>query len=196
MIRALITTYAGCKFRSRAEARWALFFDAVGIRFQYEFEGFLIRAGAYLPDFWLPELRLFFEVKGDEPSGEERAKCAEVAIASECDMLLAVGNPEERFQLFWFDRDGEREDRYVLARDRMSDCGFWLVAEDGANWIGPDKTKGKETPRGPMLSGALEDAYAAARSARFERGSGKVRQSTFVDADPDRVPFPSEGRAA
>lgn len=66
MIKSLQTTYAGCTFRSRTEARWAVWFDAVGVRFNYEAEGFLIRSGAYLPDFWLPELRLFFEVKGDD----------------------------------------------------------------------------------------------------------------------------------
>lgn len=191
MIRALSTRYAGVRFRSRAEARWALFFDAIGLSWQYEFDGFLIREGAYLPDFWLPEVRLFFEVKGAQPTDEERAKCASLAKAAECDMLLAIGNPEERFQLLWFDRDGEREGLYVWARDTISATGFWLVAEDSANWIGPDKTKGRQTPRGPMLSGALEVAYEAARSARFERNT--PRQQPIRETDPQRFP---EGRAA
>jgi hypothetical protein len=187
MIRALTTTYAGRRYRSRTEARWAVFFDAAGIRFDYEAEGFEIRSGAYLPDFWLPDLRLFLEVKGQEPTAEERTKCAELSEASECDMLLAIGAPEERFQLLWFDRGGEREGRYAIARDTISACGFWLVAEDAANWIGPNRTRGKVIPRGPMFSGALELAYAAATSARFERGEGKHRQPMIVDTDPDRL---------
>jgi hypothetical protein len=181
MLTAISTHYAGRKYRSRTEARWAVFFDAVGVAFQYEFEGFLLRAGMYLPDFWLPELKLFLEVKGAEPTEEERAKCAEVARASEADMLIAVGSPEERFQLHWFDRDGEREETYALARDKYVACGFWLVAEDRANWIGPDRTKGAQLPGGPMFSGALAEAYSASMSARFERGDGKVRHPVIPE---------------
>lgn len=180
MIRSLTTSYAGVKFRSRAEARWAIFFDAIGLSWQYEFEGFEVRRGvAYLPDFWLPE------VKGAEPTDEERAKCVALAEQSEADILLAVGNPEERFQLLWFDHSGEREERYVWARDRHSACGFWLVAEDSANWIGPDRTKGVIRRAGPMMTGALEHAYEAARSARFERGI--ARQTVIRETDRSRV---------
>jgi hypothetical protein len=81
-IKAIETTYAGCRFRSRLEARWAVFFDHLRIRWQYEPQGYVIgpypadatpsmsslvvREGAYLPDFWLPESRLWVEVKGAE----------------------------------------------------------------------------------------------------------------------------------
>jgi hypothetical protein len=188
MIQSITTTYAGTKFRSRAEARWAIFFDAIGLNWQYEFDGFVVRAGAYLPDFWLPEIKMFFEVKGVEPTDEERAKCVQLAQASEYDMLLAIGNPEERFQILWFDRDGQREALYVWARDYHSACGFWLVAEDTGNWIGPDKTKGVITRAGPMLSGALEHAYEAARSARFERGQARIgRQPVIRETDGARA---------
>jgi hypothetical protein len=33
------TRYKGYHFRSRLEARWAVFFDALGLRWQYEVEG-------------------------------------------------------------------------------------------------------------------------------------------------------------
>lgn len=185
-LRPLETRYAGCRFRSRTEARWAVFFDAAGLRFQYEPEGFSIRSGCYLPDFYLPDVRLFFEVKGAEPTDEERRKCAELCEQAECELLLAVGNPEERFNLIWFDRAGERPERYVLARDRYSACGFWLIADEVENWIGPDRSDPPQLPRGPMLSGALEQAYAVARSARFERGDGQTRQPKIHEADPER----------
>jgi len=35
-ITAIPTEYAGCTFRSRLEARWAVFFDAMRIEWQYE----------------------------------------------------------------------------------------------------------------------------------------------------------------
>jgi hypothetical protein len=166
-IAAIPTSYGGRFYRSRIEARWAVFFDAIGIRFDYEAEGFVIREGGYLPDFRLPDLRFYFEVKGQDPTDEERSKCAQVCMASEYDMLLAVGGPEERFQLYWFDREGERDAQYVLAQDENADCGFWLISDDGhANYIGPPSRTGA-LPRRPLFSGALEEAYALAGSADF-----------------------------
>lgn len=69
---AIETHYAGCRFRSRLEARWAVFFDAMGIEWRYEPEGYelehriTLKPGTirYLPDFWLPDLNLHVEVKG------------------------------------------------------------------------------------------------------------------------------------
>lgn len=40
MAKAIQTVYKGYKFRSRLEARWAVFFDALGITWQYEKEGY------------------------------------------------------------------------------------------------------------------------------------------------------------
>lgn len=63
--KAIETHYNGYRFRSRLEARWAVFFDQIGIKYQYEVEGFLFSDGTkYLPDFYLPESDSFFEVKG------------------------------------------------------------------------------------------------------------------------------------
>lgn len=74
-IKPIETVYNGYRFRSRLEARWAVFFDAIGIRYEYEHEGFervfgdgdIIR---YLPDFWFPEYNLFGEVKGVDYRGQ------------------------------------------------------------------------------------------------------------------------------
>lgn len=51
-INAIETEYNGYKFRSRLEAKWAVFFDALGIDYEYEPEGFELQSGKkYLPDF-------------------------------------------------------------------------------------------------------------------------------------------------
>lgn len=64
-IKPIETVYNGYRFRSRLEARWAVFFDALGIKYEYEPEGFQMSDGTmYLPDFYLPESKSFFEVKG------------------------------------------------------------------------------------------------------------------------------------
>lgn len=66
-IAPLETRYAGCRFRSRLEARWAVFFDHLGIKWEYEPQGYTVGPDKrpYLPDFRLPELDAFVEVKGD-----------------------------------------------------------------------------------------------------------------------------------
>ena len=63
-IKAIQTSYKGYRFRSRTEARWAVFFDALGIAWEYEKEGYdLGELGWYLPDFWLPESQMWVEIK-------------------------------------------------------------------------------------------------------------------------------------
>ena len=39
-MKPIETEYAGCRFRSRLEARWAVFFDALGVRWEHEPQGF------------------------------------------------------------------------------------------------------------------------------------------------------------
>lgn len=64
MLKAIETRYQGYRMRSRLEARWAVFFDALDIPYEYEKEGYeLGEAGWYLPDFWLPKLDCWVEIK-------------------------------------------------------------------------------------------------------------------------------------
>jgi len=65
MIKAIETVYKGYRFRSRLEARWAVFFDTLGISWKYESEGYELSNGArYLPDFKLGD-GTYVEVKGE-----------------------------------------------------------------------------------------------------------------------------------
>ncbi len=50
-IKAIETLYAGYRFRSRLEARFAVAFTAAGVDWQYEPEGYETSHGNYLPDF-------------------------------------------------------------------------------------------------------------------------------------------------
>ena len=84
-IKAIETFYKGYHFRSRLEARWAVFFDNLGIQWKYEVEGYERDLGhyickpdgdiyvpdvvRYLPDFYLPCRwggGVYVEVKGDK----------------------------------------------------------------------------------------------------------------------------------
>jgi hypothetical protein len=81
-LRAIPTFFSGITYRSRLEARWAVFFDALSIPFNYEPEGFDLGGGLwYLPDFWLPNQKCFFEVKGPftENKGPEKARALSIA---------------------------------------------------------------------------------------------------------------------
>jgi hypothetical protein len=73
--KSLPTYYKGITFRSRLEARWAIVFDELGIKWEYEPEGieidgshfsdpYNLKTFGYLPDFYLPELGCIVEVKG------------------------------------------------------------------------------------------------------------------------------------
>ena len=66
-VKPIETRYKGYRFRSRLEARWAVFLDKLGVEWEYEPEGFsLEHMGAYLPDFFLPSTGW---LKGDEFEG-------------------------------------------------------------------------------------------------------------------------------
>lgn len=64
-MKAIETNYNGYRFRSRLEARTAVFLDAAKINYAYEPEGFAFDDGTtYLPDFYLPDQDAFLECKG------------------------------------------------------------------------------------------------------------------------------------
>ena len=91
--RAIKTHYADCRFRSRLEARWAVFFDALKIKWQYEPEGYILPNGRwYLPDFYLPQVWMFAEVKPDKFSPAEELRAA--SLPYPC--LMLDGMPENR----------------------------------------------------------------------------------------------------
>ena len=89
-MKPIETFYNGYRFRSRLEARWAVFFDALGVEYDYEPEGFDLGNGLYyLPDFKIKcwgtrgeindkPFDLWIEVKG-EMTQEDADKIYEFA---------------------------------------------------------------------------------------------------------------------
>jgi hypothetical protein len=117
-LRSIETRYAGCRFRSRIEARWAVFLDELGVTWEYEAEGVELPSGTrYLPDFWLPEQDAWLEIKGKEPSAAEKAKVLELAY---------VGS-----------QDGYRV--RVLTGNIPRECG---TAQPLMQWVIPEKCFG------------------------------------------------------
>lgn len=106
-IKPIETVYNGYRFRSRLEARWAVFFDAAKIKYEYEPEGFELSDGTkYLPDFYLPDFDTYVEVKGDrEGSWEEIDKAKSMIFwGSHIRRILILGNipPEYNGGLWHF----------------------------------------------------------------------------------------------
>lgn len=63
--KGLEASYSGKIFRSRLEARWALLLDCLGIDWDYEPCHYQVGPALYyLPDFYLPRLETWLEVKG------------------------------------------------------------------------------------------------------------------------------------
>lgn len=104
MLKAIDTKYKGYKFRSRLEARWAVYFDAIGLEWEYEKEGFEFEVEfkdgckivRYLPDFWLPELNMWAEVKPEDLNDEEIEKVELLVKEKGFPVLKLIGVPERK----------------------------------------------------------------------------------------------------
>ncbi len=95
--RIIPTVYKGYRFRSRLEARWAVFLDGLALRWEYEWEGYrLDDQSLCLPDFWLPESELWLEVKGEVPTDRDVRRARQLRDASGRAVMLFSGVPCDR----------------------------------------------------------------------------------------------------
>lgn len=204
MLKAIETVYKGYKFRSRLEARWAVFFDALGITWEYEKEGYDLDGVWYLPDFWLPEWCCFIEIKGQYPTSEEYQKALKLAYASENDRGIAkdvfifwgnIGVPAHNTEggELWelansgfrggaigVVQSGEWEDRHERS---FCSCFVWaecsechrLTIRDSCGTVHRcSDIRCKACLGAKIDSPKLKAAYTAARQARFEHGEKGV----------------------
>jgi hypothetical protein len=179
-IQAIQTRYAGYRFRSRLEARWAVFLDSLGIKWEYEVEGYSLPSGGYLPDFWLPELiagshkpGTWLEIKPDTPIVQDDPRWTELAVGTDRPLLLALGTPSDANA-----NDGAMQ---IFMADGGWDCyhGFTVCPDRGTIEVQFSSRQDRmhccpEAPwhaaRGTYSSPQLAWAMESARSARFEHG--------------------------
>lgn len=96
-MQAIETEYSGYRFRSRLEARWAVVFDCLGLLWEYEPEGFELGNGLrYLPDFRLPELNTWLEIKPPIPVELEDVRKIEAFQAA----IRTETNPPSRWNCY------------------------------------------------------------------------------------------------
>jgi len=108
------TEYQGYWFRSRLEARWAVFFEEMQSDWGYEVQGFRLRESKsedqilYLPDFYIEDVEtpwedstaIWVEVKGAMKK-KDIDKCTSLAIESNHPVLMVQGDPmDEEITLY------------------------------------------------------------------------------------------------
>lgn len=90
-IEALPTVYRDTQFRSLLEACWAATLDSLNIVWEYEPKTFDLPSGTkYLPDFHLPELGIWIEVKGTGVPRVEKAYELGKLLACDCPILACT----------------------------------------------------------------------------------------------------------
>lgn len=94
-LKPIETRYKGYKFRSRLKARWAVFLDALNIKWFYEHEGYDLQGIWYLPDFWLPTFNggSFLEVKPSDFTKPEIKKVVRLTKTSGRSVIFAIDVP-------------------------------------------------------------------------------------------------------
>lgn len=96
-IEPIETEYKKYRFRSRLEARWAVFLDELGLSWNYELEGYELENGErYLPDFWLPQISMWAEVKGPQFTHQEIQNASLLSKGTGYLCLLLGGEPQNR----------------------------------------------------------------------------------------------------
>ncbi|PEP96673.1 hypothetical protein [Bacillus toyonensis] len=185
-IKPIETIYKGYRFRSRLEARWAVFFDALGIKWEYEKEGYdLGGLGYYLPDFFLKNIGLrddnhglWVEIKPDRPNATEEEKMEKLVMGLKSDGIILIGNPsagggwsdrgDYHYQYEYYEYDDGNsvfwDDCMIFTK--CYSCGAMKIEYNEHNYMSCPKCGERCDDNHPMINNAMIQA----RQARFEHG--------------------------
>lgn len=200
-MKPIQTFYKGYKFRSRLEARWAVFFDHCGVKWEYEPEGFDLGGGLYyLPDFLLHGVQLrgyvgdlWVEVKGVMTEESARKILTFSGVNDESDdpnvnefvvkrpilVLGAIPDGENMVQINHAVQDAAYTDEGWFdanAFNFFTVDGDYYAAHPGVNTAGRFELFGDDSSQLYDQDGVVTElAFRAARCARFEHGEGRAR---------------------
>ena len=194
-IKAIETEYNGYKFRSRLEARWAVFFDNARIKYDYEPEGFELSCGKYLPDFFLPDFDVYVEIKPFDKSIVSRVgdgniweqKCATFRDETGHAILLCYDEPAADVYklLFAFDTtdssggSGDFEAYFREIKDKI-----YLVTLNTRR----DRTiYTRDTFESNEIVLSLFDSFKIDETFAYRAYEGEKRQYDFFDKDGNDV---------
>lgn len=197
-IKPIETMYRGYRMRSRLEARWATFFDSLGILWKYEVDGFNIDGRNYLPDFFLPYMPqqhqgwgFWVEIKPVPLSSEQIKLIDGLAKATGHRAYAICGDPwQEQYTVSVFQhyRDAAPASVPLLTgqfyeQHTIIDCKSHF--EFGI-WSGGKKFQfaAAEAYERTETLGHLSHAFGRARQARFEHNERER------DRPPPIIPMP------
>lgn len=194
-MKPIQTKYKGYRFRSRTEARWAVFFESLRIRWEYEIQGFDLGGEWYLPDFYLPHLSLWIEIKAGSPQDLPSHPVFDYIEENQekgiwrPNFILIVGQPwVDPASVKSYELDGNtlycvtgsgayQYNGVILGDDHYRwcecpKCNLVGIEFDGRSYRLPCRCFGQDGYDKGYNSGTprLISAYAAARQARFEHG--------------------------
>ncbi len=184
-IKPIETIYKGYRFRSRLEARWAVFFDALGINWEYETEGYDILGEWYLPDFWLYDYNCFAEIK---PTPEDTTLYSNFRDIVGRAIVLLCGSPWD-YTGYWFGWDTCDSGGGILDTECVIVCPMALIVKcerpDRTVFVSMWETNDNVVESHQYASGAMPWDWAGckdyavfrtrnevskAKRARFEHG--------------------------
>ena len=193
-IKPIETVYNGYRFRSRLEARWAVFFDALEIKYEYEPEGFNLGNGVYyLPDFLLHNIitryaqkdeprDIYVEVKGimtnkDRHKIEQFSEELNVPVAIGCSDMIFISPAN------WGNAYSVGDFAEMSYLGRCNKCGtLYFISENGSytstccGFYDGDRTFNalaygdKPTEKPWKCDNKITSAFLKAKQARFEHG--------------------------
>lgn len=180
-IKSIDTSYSGYLFRSRLEARWAVFLDNLKIKWEYEPEGFELSDGKrYLPDFYIPNFSggFYMEVKPSDFdfTSIEAQIIKDFIIQKNTKLLMAIGHPDCSVYKMFEPAQGGLDDNFFTVVDGLAGwevyfCDEYLVDEHRFFY-----SPGDESFAFKEYNPRVYQAVTTARSARFEYGeSGGIK---------------------
>jgi hypothetical protein len=188
---AVPVTYDGIAFRSVTEARWAVFFSALRIPYQYE-KPILSPFGdvIYRPDFYIPRFDTYFEVKPRSYEVVKHEIFKPLVFASYHKIALCYGPPAQgsiiplgsfapnecggpEYGVFPYQdvmqmMAEDATNRFSFLRDRRK-LGFWIGTTDDRSWLYFPLDKGEmiHWDRDPLPCEVIEEAVRKSEEAVF-----------------------------
>jgi hypothetical protein len=180
MIKPIETAAFGRLFRSRHEARVACFLSHLGVKWEYEPQGFELPSGRYLPDFKVyyhdrPSEWFWIECKPCEPAEREVKLARELAAATKCIVMFFTPSTFDEIRHHYFSMGQVCEE---LGYAKTGDCDSMRYSWGTLQYWDRPSVIDKET--NSCLSFDLQprwnwvkafEAANAALSQRFEFGA-------------------------
>jgi len=187
-IQAIETIYDGYRFRSRLEARWAVFFHEAGIPYVYEPEGFNLDGHIYyLPDFYLPWFSAYVEIKPNYidkiKEKEAKDKLELLYFTTVKEAMIFFGDPYDNDMNIFVHDDITRTWNWRKFRF-LEGAWYYVFGEDRGftkHWVNVSVIGDEDMVFGNAMTGKCYENNTNCYSFRddFSNAALKARQARF-----------------